>query len=492
MLFDKSFIKGALAEAEILFDTFPAEFEVSVDSRALRAGEFFVALSGAKVDGHDYVVDAVRRGASGFMINRSRADVLQAFSQSDLKNKLVIIVGDTLQALGDLARAWRQQFAYPVVAITGSVGKTSTRELFCNIARAAGLKVVASRGNLNSVVGLPMSIFAMRPTHQIAVFELGIAKRGEMARLVDIARPTVACVTAVGHSHMEGLGSLQDIAAEKRAIFSLFTEHNIGVVNGDQPLLGNVSYNHPVIRFGTKTTNQIQARKIRMGNDTASFVLKMYNKKYPVTISAAHEGMVYNALAAAGLARHLGIADTKIVEGVQQPFAVAGRYEHLQLAVGKGVLINDCYNANPESVRAALVALETIKTQATKIAVLGDMLELGVDAPYWHRQVGRFLRKAPSVKEVVLVGSMIQHAIPMLPTDVAVKSFNTNAEATAYLQQRAQVDELVVLVKASNGMKFSEIVKSLTGEIPIAAAVRAEPTVSAASVTPAKRPTSVI
>lgn len=489
MLFDKSFVKSALTNVEILCDHFPAELSVSFDTRTLATGDFFVALKGAHVDGHSYVETALEKGACGFMIERSQVNVLKKLNDKQLAQKLVLVVPDTLQALGDLAKAWRAQFAYPVIGVTGSVGKTSTKELICHVLEAAGIHYVANQGNKNSLLGLPLSIFSMRPTHQVAVFEMGIGKRGEMARLADIARPTIACITAVGHSHMEGLGSLQDIAHEKREIFKYFTEHSIGVVNGDQPLLGGVGYSHPVVRFGSKTTNQIQARKIRMGNDCTDFVLKIYQKKYQVRLPIAHEGMVFNALAATAVACLLDINHERIVAGIQQPLIVNGRYQPMPIANGKTLIINDCYNASPESMKAAIHALENIKTRATKIAVFGDMLELGVDSPLWHRQLGRFLRKAPSIKEVVLIGTQVQHTQPMIPMGVQVKHFASAVEALPYIQQRVAQEETVLLLKASRGMRLEQIINGLSGEQPFAGAVRAEQ--NAQMITPAKRPTTV-
>lgn len=491
MLFDKSFIKSALPNAEVLGDGAIASVSLSVDSRTMQPGDFFIALRGNHVDGHQFVEAVLEKGAAGCMIERSSVNVIKKLSDAQLANKLIVIVQDTLFSLGELAKAWRSQFAYPVVGITGSVGKTSTRQMLCGILDEAGIAHTATVGNKNSLIGVPLSIFSMRPTHKMAVFELGISKRGEMKRLVEIAQPTLACVTAVGHSHLEGLGSINDIAFEKRDIFSRFSEQNIGIVNGDQALLGGVGYVHPVVKFGAKTTNQVQARKIRMGNDYTDFVLKLYSKKYNVRLPIAHEGMVYNALAAATCACLLGVADATIVNGLMRPMTVAGRFQQLPIVHGKGAVINDCYNANPESMKAAIAGLENIKTKAHKIAVIGDMLELGVDAEVWHRQIGRFLRKAQSIKEVVLIGSYVVHAQELVPMGMSVMRFETVEQATLYVMQRVAVEESIVLVKGSRGMRLDVLVQALTGEQGFSAAVRIADS-SAQTITPAKRPTQTV
>lgn len=492
MLFDKSFIKGALPHAEVLGDSVIQDICISVDTRTLQPGDFFVALKGAQVNGHQFVDAALEKGAAGCMIERASISVLKKISEARLSNKLIVIVEDTLQALGDLAKSWRAQFTYPVVGITGSVGKTSTKQMLSTILDDAGINYIATVGNQNSLIGLPISIFSMRHYHQMAVFEMGISKRGEMKRLAEIAKPTLACVTAVGHSHVEGLGSLQDIAAEKRDIFSCFTESNVGVVHGDQPLLGSVGYVHPVVKFGAKTTNQIQARKIRMGNDYVDFVLKLYQKKYTVRLPIAHEGMVFNALAAASCACLLGISDAIIVHALTHTQLISARFQQLPMIHGKGIIINDCYNANPESMKAAIAGLENIKIQATKIAVIGDMLELGIDAEAWHRQIGRFLRKAPSIKEVVLVGKHVVHAQELMPHGIKCVRFEKAELVIPYMQQRVLSEECAVLVKGSRGMHLEVIVHALAAEQGFSAAVRIAESAVVQSITPAKRPAKTV
>lgn len=490
MTFNKQFVQTVLPDAQILYDVFPADITLSVDTRTLRAGDIFIAFAGNNMDGHECVMQALQKGAAGIIINKARLDVLKSVDKKVLAKKLVIVVDDTLQALWALAAAWRAQFTYPVVGITGSVGKTTTREMVCNILTQAGRSFVSTVGNLNSLIGLPMSILGMRAHHQVAVFEVGISKRGDMIRAVDMLRPTLAAITTVGHSHMEGLGSLLDIAVEKREIFKYFKPESIGIINGDQPALAHVGYVHPVMKFGAKTTNQVQARKIRVNSDHIDFVIKIYKDKYPVRISGSHEGCVFNALAAAGIGHLLNVDHATIVKGVSQSVSVHGRFERLPLAVGAGVLINDCYNASPESLKAALLAVEQIKTDAYKVAVIGDMLELGVDSPFWHRQIGRFLRKTPSIREIVLVGNLVKWAQMLIPLGVKVQLVHRAEEAIGVLKAMTN-RELLVLVKGSRDMRLEVIVDALA-ERPVAfsAAKRADDDALLEPTSPRKRATS--
>jgi UDP-N-acetylmuramoyl-tripeptide--D-alanyl-D-alanine ligase len=324
-----------------------------------------------------------------------------------------------------------------------------------------GNRFIASHGNQNTKIGLALNMLRMQPSHQMAIFEVGISRRGEMAELSKMLQPTTAVITNIGHCHMEGLGSLQDIALEKRDIFKSFTQDSIGIINGDNPLLANVGYVHPVLKFGVKMINQVQARKIHKNDQQITFVLKLYKKKYPITFNHVHEGIVMNSLAAAAVAHLLGVPDTVIVQAIATPVVVPGRFEKRVLKNGKGIMIHDCYNANPESMRASLLAFQKIETKAQKIAVLGDMLELGVNSAFWHRQLGRFLRKVPSVKRVILVGSMVSWAKKTLPFGVQADIVPTWQEAQQKLQEIV-TEDACVLVKGSLGTGLRHLVHEVS------------------------------
>ena len=222
---------------------------------------------------------------------------------------------------------WRLQFSYPVVAITGSVGKTSTKEMLSSILQLHGKPYIASYGNENTKIGVALNVLRMRPFHEIALFELGVSRRGEMVELVNIVRPTTAIITNIGHQHMDGLGSLHDIALEKREVFKCFTENSIGIINGDQPLLAQVSYVHPVIKCGAKTTNQIQARKIKITDSQVTFSLRIYKRKHQIKLPQPHMGAVFNSLTAKAAAQLLGIPDDTIIQAIQSSGVVGSRFE---------------------------------------------------------------------------------------------------------------------------------------------------------------------
>ena len=461
MQLDLQFLESVLTSDAFVTRKMPDEIIFSIDSRTIQQGEVFVALKGQYCDGHDFVLDAVRNGAGGIVIKHTHKALLQKLSEAERNNLLIIVVADPYEALLNLARAWRALWTKPVVGITGSVGKTSTKELVALITQEAGLHYFVSRANQNTLVSLAINMLQVRDAHDGAIFEIATGKPGDIRAITELVQPTVAAVTGIGHQHMDEFGSLQDIAFEKRMIFSTFGEHNIGVVHGDQPLLTNVSYKHPVMRVGLKTINQIQARKIQSHGDEIQFVLKIYNEKYPVTLTQAHEARVMNTLIATGIAHLLGIENAVVVRAVQQPFHVPGRFEHCTMKQANGTIINDTYNANPESVKAALLAFEKISVApgTRKVIVLGDMRGLGPNAPFWHRQIGRFLRKVPSLNQLILVGSDIAWTKKTAPINLPVEMVSTWQEAVTLLNELVK-NPVLVLVKGSRSLHLENVVNS--------------------------------
>lgn len=458
MPFDTHFIQDTLSGVSILSGTCPIRPTFAVDSRTVKPGDIFVALPGEKVNGHSFVSQALQKGAAGIFIAHDRHDVLALCDKQLLQKAFVVSMPDPREALLTLAQAWRDQFSYPLLAITGSVGKTSTKELVAHIMGISGKKYVVSQGNQNTMIGVALNMLRMHEEHEVAIFEVGINQRGEMEKIARMLRPTYALITNIGHSHMEGLGSLTDIALEKRALFSYFSEKSIGIINGDQPVLASVAYRHPVLKFGAKTTNQIQARKIVVSGSHISFILKMYQQKYPIQINGSHTGIVFNALAAACAAHLVGVSAEHIVAGIKNPVVVARRFQQCEIKGSKSMLIDDCYNANPESMKAALLAFQEIKTKAPKVAVLGDMLELGMESPFWHRQLGRFLRKISSLERVILVGSMVQWTKKTAPLGLPVELVPDWKHAAQALEDAIKDREVAVLVKGSNGMGLGNLV----------------------------------
>lgn len=456
----EGFLKAVLPEAVVLYGSLDCEVIFSVDSRSILNNELFVPVQGVNSDGHSFLEQALSAGAGAF-IARDKKFLLDALPKKLLLKSLIVLVDNPLDALLELASAWRVRFTGKIIGITGSVGKTSTKHMLGSILTQANKRCFVSHGNQNTLIGIALNMIRLRDDHKVAVFELGISVRSEMKKLAQFLRPDLAVITGVGHSHLEGLGSLASVAAEKRAIFSYFNESSIGIINGDQAVLSGVGYSHPVVRFGSKTINQVQARRVSIKNNKLSFILKIYEHSYNVTLNMQHRGMIMNALAATTAAHFLGVDGPAIVTALEALVERSQRFERCVLKGYRGVLIDDCYNASPESMRAALLALEELESSGKKIAVLGDMLELGENSAFWHRQVGRFLRKTPSLSHLILVGTEVQWMQKVIPVGIKVEMVSCWQEAIERLKYTLENDA-VVLIKGSHGMQLHNVVAAFT------------------------------
>lgn len=453
---DFQFIEKNIPNIEHMNHPFPVDAVFNIDSRTVGQGDIFVALCGEKTDGHNYIQQALDKGAQGFILSADKKDfVLQHYGPL-LKNKSVLFVQNTKQALIDIAHAWRSKFTFPVVGVTGTVGKTTTKELLRNIVKASHLQGVVSYGNQNTLIGISLNILKMRATDSIAVFELGISQIGNMKQLVDLVRPTHAVITHVGHGHIQGLGSR--VAYEKRQIFANFNRDCIGVINGDQAELCDVSYAHPVIRFGKKSKNQIQARKIAFHNNTTQFVIKIYKKSYPVTLRSCNEALIMNTLAAVAVGKALGLDDAVLIQAIEQPVVVNGRFEMIHQP-SKAILINDAYNANPESMKAAILAFDRLIIAQHKIVVLGDMKELGDNSAFLHRKIARYLGKINNLAMIVLIGQQVEHMKKSVPYGVKVAYFPSIEQAQQMVKELANDSQNCILFKASLSMRFADLLR---------------------------------
>jgi UDP-N-acetylmuramoyl-tripeptide--D-alanyl-D-alanine ligase len=435
---------------------------MSTDSRNIEQGQIYCAISGKRVDGHRFVVEALEKGASGLMVEEKMSLVLDAIPENNLHGVLCIVVKDSTSSIVRLASSWRQAFACPVIGITGSVGKTTTKEITRLILKKANLKAFVSPGNFNTILGVALSILRMEPGLACAVFEVGINDAGEMLEISNLLRPTMGLVTCVAHSHTQGLGSMKGVAAEKAKLFSGFGPRNIGIINGDSKDLVEVGYSHPVAKFGLKTVNQVQARKVdcqreNNGDLVTKFVMKIYGRKHNVVLNGWHQGLVANSLGAATVAALLEIPDECILQGLQAFKGVEGRYEQFVSSDGNSLIISDCYNASPESMRAALLAFSKIESRK-KIAVLGDMLELGEKEEFWHRQVGRMIKKVRGIDYLILVGKRAESIAKTVHVELPIKAVEKWQDAKKYLNELMQ-ERSAVLFKSSRAVGLSNLAK---------------------------------
>lgn len=359
---------------------------VSTDSRDVMGGNLFIPLTGERFDGHDFIPTAAGNGAAGILIQRGSAE--RAGQIAD--DIIVIIVDDTLHALGAIANLWRNRFAIPVVGVTGSSGKTTTKEMIAAVAGRVGA-VHKNRGNYNNLVGLPLTLFELNDEHEIAIVELGTNQRGEIARLAAIAKPDIGVITNIGPAHLEGFGSLQVVMEEKGDLFANMKGQGTAIFNRDDPFSRTLAdrWGGKNIGFGIKENAFVRAERIFMrGERGVSFTLNMggTSKGIDMTIVGRHN--IYNALACAAACWALGISYDLICEGLSAFRQIPSRMELHRLKSG-GTVIDDTYNANPASVMAALETLHDLKGKNESVVILGDMLELGDEAERMHEEIGR-------------------------------------------------------------------------------------------------------
>lgn len=361
---------------------------ITTDSRRLKEGDVFVALQGEKYDGHDFLEPALEQGATGLLVH----DETKAGSVAQGKKATVIKVADTLQALGDLAQNYRKRFSIPVIALTGSSGKTTTKEMLAAII-ARKKTILTTEGNLNNLIGLPQTIFRLTKDHELAVLEMGTNTRGEIKRLTQIAAPDIGLITNIGPAHLAGFGSIDVVREEKGDLFFNMAPSGTAIVNLDDEAVRIIAHKWPGrrITFGMSSEADVTAKDIeKNGVRGVRFKLiigDMVNKVEMKIVGIHH---VYNALAAAAVSWAAGIDCKSIAEGLALFQPVSGRMQMIKLQNGAYV-IDDTYNANPSSVREALMTLKDLKNHHNSYVFLGDMLELGAASEEMHRKIGTLM-----------------------------------------------------------------------------------------------------
>lgn len=422
---------------------------ITTDSRQAAKGCLFVAIPGERVDGHDFIPSVFEKGA------------LAVLSEKELENPAgpYIQVASSLEAVKGIAEYYRQQLDIKVVGITGSVGKTSTKEVIASVL-AQKYNVLKTLGNFNNELGLPLTVFRLRDEHQIAVLEMGISHFGEMHRLAKVARPDICVITNIGQCHLEFLGSRDGILKAKSEIFDFMNPEGTVCVNGDDDKLMTIEEVHGKrpVHFGLSPENDIYADTIvSRGLLGSTATIHTPDAAFDVQIPLPGAHMVLNALAATAVGLQLGLTTEQIAAGIAAVQAVSGRSRVVQ--AGDLVLIDDCYNANPVSTKAALDLLSL--ADGRKVAVLGDMFELGEKEREMHGQVGAYAAEQ-GIDCLYCAGSLSEEMY-RAAKEAGISQAEHFADTDALL---AALPELLhpgdsVLIKASHGMGYAKIVEAL-------------------------------
>jgi UDP-N-acetylmuramoyl-tripeptide--D-alanyl-D-alanine ligase len=434
---------------------------VSIDSRTLRPGELFVAIHGPRHDGHDHVASALDQGALAAVV----AELEAHRYGEDLRNRC-IIVGDTFEALKQLAHAVRKAWGGKIAGVTGSVGKTTTKEMLAALL-GAKLRVLKSEGNFNNEYGLPLTLFRLEETHQAAVLEMGMSRRGELARLAAIACPDVGVVTRVAPAHLEFFASVDEIALAKRELIEGLNGHDsTAVLNADDPRVAAFGAFAPgrVLTYGIDRPAFFSAATIEdRGALGSAFDYVSPEGRVRLELPVPGRHTIYNALAALAAASvwNIGAAEAQSVFRTLRVPAMRG--ELLRFSNG-AALINDSYNSSPAALDAMVAVLAATPNFQRRILAAGEMRELGVASPVLHREAGVFTAKTGKVDWVIGVAGdakeIVEGAVAAgLPRE-QTKFFPSSEEAAAFLEEFLSAGD-VLLVKGSRGVQMERIVESL-------------------------------
>ena len=416
---------------------------VGTDSRAIESGQLFVALKGENFDGHDYAAQSLQQGACAVMVSQEVASP-------------AVLVKDTRLALGDLSAYWRNKFSMPVVAITGSNGKTTVKEMLASILKVAAgddAKVLATQGNLNNDIGLPLTMLKIEQQHEYAVLEMGMNHRGEIRYLTKLAKPNVALVNNAGSAHIGELGSYEAIAEAKGEIFEGLAKDGIAIINADDVFADfwkKLAAQNKQMTFGLNQQANVSARyQLNVMNSNIQMTTPIGNVNFDLPAPGEHN--VRNALAAATAALALNVPLNKIAEGLTHFAGVKGRLQSKAGFAGAKV-IDDTYNANPLSMKAAIDVLAG--NQGTRIFVMGDMAELGDDAAEMHAEIGAYA-KAAKIQTFYALGQL---------TPEATKAFGASGkhfesvETLVDALRKEMNSNVTVLVKGSRSARMERVV----------------------------------
>ena len=428
----------------------PALSAVSTDSRNITPGCLFLPWVGEQFDGHNFIDAALDAGAAGCLCAKLPQDIRP--------DKFYIKVADTRLALRDMASAYRDKFDIPFVQITGSVGKTTTKEMIAAVL-GAKLNVLKTPENFNNDIGTPLTLFGLSPEHQAAVIETGMNHFGEIEYLGAMVRPDIAVISNIGDAHIEYLGSRGGILKAKCEIFEHLKDDGIAILNGDDALLDTVTLPQRIIRCGQSEHCQVRISDI-LDHGVNGITCTVTSEKdvYHLNIPAPGEHMAYAASIAVAVGEVLGLSKEEIIRGVAAYAPIGSRMHILRLSDGR-VLLDDCYNANPQSVSAALEVLARTECER-RVAVLGDMGELGDLTEQAHFNAGA-LAAMLGIDFVVAIGSKaVKIADGAAMGGAEVLHFATREEAMPTLREQLQ-PHTTMLIKASHAMHFEEIVKEL-------------------------------
>lgn len=437
-------------------DAYKSLSSVEIDSRKVKKGSLFVAIKGEKFDGHDFILDALKKGAATVIIDSKK------FGNPSLREKKfsfieipVIIVDDTTKAFGEIAKIWRNKLSAKVISITGSNGKTTVKEMTAALL-AEKYKVVKTEANNNNHIGVPLTILSANNKCEVLILEQGTNHFGEIPYSAKISQPDFSLITNIGDAHLEFLKSKEGIFREKAALYDETIKHGgIVFLNMDDPIISkNAKLYRSKVTYGFKGTVDVKGTVVGYTEDGRTEIQVSYkNKKIKTVLPLYGESNAKNFLAASAIALKFGLTGAEIIRGVHNFKAVHGRLEVMKFK--NAVLIDDTYNASPESVVSAIGLVKKIKTFKKKLIVLGDMYELGKNSPKIHKELAKSFYADKNLT-VLTTGSMMKHMHSELQKKKVRSIHFYLREALSLYLKYEEIDGSVILVKGSRGMKMEE------------------------------------
>ena len=432
---------------------------VSINSRTVVRGELFVCIKGDRFDGHDFLADVIEKKVGGIII--SDPEKLPSKPVRSEEEPFVIHVQDTLKALQDLASFQRKRFPLQVVAITGTNGKSTTKEMIASILETK-FKTLKTQGNLNNHIGVPLTLLKREPSHEMGVLELGMSAAGEIKRLAEIAQPDIGVITNISEGHLVQLKSLKDIQSAKGELFDALTEQSTAIVNADDPLVLELarSLRAKTVTFGIDQPADVRASEIENKDNLGfQFKVSLFDKTLSVRLPYLGYCNIYNALAALATGYSLGIKEDAMTRGLENYQRMSQRNEKIQ---HKEIdLINDSYNANPRSMTEALKTLDSFKTQGRRIFVIGDMLELGDRSITAHQKLGEEIA-ASKTNILIALGKLAslsaKSAQALAGEKIQILELASHQEAAEFLTQEA-VSGDCVMFKGSRGAAMEKVLQ---------------------------------
>lgn len=432
---------------------------VSTDTRKIKKGELFLAIKGGKFDGHSFILDAVSKGAGGVLVQEGGI-TNENFKLPDIS---FISVNDSVKALGDIGNFHRSRFNIPIIGITGSNGKTTVKEMIGSILNKK-FNTLKNFGTENNNIGVPLTLMRLNSEHNIAVLEMGTNHLGEIRRLSEIARPTIAVITNIGPSHLEYLKDIDTVFKAKMEILEHMDKNAKLILNADDECLKKIKTDLKTVWFGFNKEADFHADKINMGPDGINFRL---NGKWDISLGVLGRHNVYNALGAIACAWDFGVSIEEIIDALKE-----FRVPNMRMEVkrfGDIKIINDTYNANPQSMKQAIEALRDMTTEGRKVLIAGDMLELGTFSGRFHHLVGKQAAES-GIDLIVAVGKLAEHVAKGAQeagmSEKKIKLCAVTKEA------REKVANLVkkgdtILIKGSRAMRMEEIVGDLESQFKV-------------------------